>query len=158
MAEHEEHGSGCGRQHGTITVADDSVGRSLRLAMRLNLFIPLCQFVGGGMAQSMAVISVAVHNLGGSTSLLVANVAHRIGKKAPSGDDTFGFRKVEVQATLLNVAPLCGVCLSILFETAAGSRFRPSTSPAGLWPPLPPSASWATGSPSSFCAGRRSTT
>lgn len=132
MAEHEEHGSGCGHQHGTLTVVDDSVGRSLRLAMWLNLFIPLCQIVGGIMAQSMAVISDAVHNLGDFTSLLVAYVAHRIGKKDPTEDYTYGYRRVEVLAALLNVALIFGVCLFILFETAARLQAPPEHISGGL--------------------------
>lgn len=132
MTEHEEHGSGGGHNHGTITVVDDSVGRSLRMAMWLNLFIPLCQIVGGIMAQSMAVISDAVHNLGDFTSLLVAYVAHRIGKKSPSEDYTFGFRRVEVLAALLNVALIFGVCLFILFETAARLQAPPQHISGGL--------------------------
>jgi cation diffusion facilitator family transporter len=123
MSDHDVHDScTCGHQHGTIAEATDSTGRTLLLTMGLNLLIPLCQIVGGVWAQSMAVVSDAMHNLSDFTALAVAYFAHRLGQRNPSSEFTFGYRRAEVLAALFNISILFGACLFILFEAA--SRLR----------------------------------
>jgi cation diffusion facilitator family transporter len=97
--------------------------------MALNLAIPLSQVVGGIMAQSMALVSDAAHNFSDFTGLLAAYVAYRIGRRPPSLSFSFGFRRAEILAALLNVGLVLGASAFILLE--AMQRLRDPQPVAG---------------------------
>lgn len=82
----------------------------------MNLIIPAVQIYGGIVSGSMALISDALHNLSDFTSVLISYVALRIGRRGPTPRQTFGYKRIEVFATLLNVALLYGVCIYIAVE------------------------------------------
>jgi len=84
--------------------------------MVMNLIIPAVQIYGGMISGSMALISDALHNLSDFTSVLISYVALRIGRRGPTLRQTFGYKRIEVFATLLNVALLYGVCFYITIE------------------------------------------
>jgi cobalt-zinc-cadmium efflux system protein len=84
--------------------------------MVMNLIIPAVQIYGGMISGSMALISDALHNLSDFTSVLISYVALRIGRRGPTLRQTFGYKRIEVFATLLNVALLYGVCIYIAVE------------------------------------------
>jgi cation diffusion facilitator family transporter len=118
MHQHEashEHGHGGSHGH-SHAPAPDTSGRILLATMAINLLIPLCQILGGIVAQSMAVISDALHNFSDFTGLLIAYGAYLIAKKPPSFRFSFGFRRAEILSALLNVTLLMGASLFILFE------------------------------------------
>ena len=85
--------------------------------MILNLIIPAVQIYGGILSGSMALISDALHNLSDFTSALISYAALRLGGRGPTLKQTFGFRRVEVFATVLNVALLYGVGFYIAIES-----------------------------------------
>jgi len=93
-----------------------SWGKRLLVAMMLNLLIPAVQLVGGLWSGSMALVSDAVHNLGDFTSLLISYVALRMGERQPTVSQTFGYKRLEVLAALLNVTLLYGVAVFIAVE------------------------------------------
>ncbi len=82
----------------------------------LNLIIPVVQIIGGIVAGSVALISDAMHNFSDFTALLIAYVAHRIGKRRPSVKFTFGYKRAEVLSALINVTLLFGASIYILTE------------------------------------------
>ena len=84
--------------------------------MVMNLIIPAVQIYGGIVSGSMALISDALHNLSDFTSVLISYAALRIGRRGPTPRQTFGYKRIEVFATLLNVALLYGVCIYIAVE------------------------------------------
>ncbi|MFO7818464.1 MAG: cation diffusion facilitator family transporter [Thermodesulfobacteriota bacterium] len=90
--------------------------RYLLLAMIMNITIPAAQLVGGTIAGSMAVISDAIHNLGDFTALFISFIALRIARKEPSLKYSFGYRRAEIMAALLNIAILFAACAFILLE------------------------------------------
>jgi len=93
-----------------------SWGKRLLVTMILNLLIPLVQIVGGMLSGSMALISDAIHNLSDFTSLLISYVALRLGERQPTVSQTFGYKRLEVLAALLNVTLLYGVAIFIAIE------------------------------------------
>jgi cobalt-zinc-cadmium efflux system protein len=95
---------------------EQSWGRRLIATMVMNLIIPAVQIYGGIVSGSMALISDALHNLSDFTSVLISYVALRIGRRGPTPRQTFGYKRIEVFATLLNVALLYGVCFYIAIE------------------------------------------
>ncbi|OPX38230.1 MAG: hypothetical protein B1H12_02975 [Desulfobacteraceae bacterium 4484_190.2] len=100
----------------------DTSGSRLLITLALNLIIPVAQVIGGVYAHSMALISDATHNFSDFAAILIAYVAHRIGRKGASVRNTFGYRRVEVMAAVINVGILIGASCFIVYE--AVERFQ----------------------------------
>ena len=94
----------------------DNMGRRLLLTMLINLLIPVLQFAGGIAAGSIALISDALHNLGDFTALLIAFAAHKASKRGPSFSHTFGLRRLEAFAAVINAVLLGGAASYIAIE------------------------------------------
>ena len=109
-------------QHQNHTNAEASWGKRLVVSMVMNLIIPIVQIYGGIVAGSMALISDALHNLSDFLSLVINYAALIIGKRRPTQKHTFGFKRVEIFATLISVALLYGAGFYIAVE--AWHRFR----------------------------------
>ncbi|WP_448375950.1 cation diffusion facilitator family transporter [Fervidobacterium sp.] len=68
----------------------------------LNLGITIAEFVGGLIAGSLALMSDAAHNFSDSFSLIISYVAHRISSKSVSLKKTFGYKRANILAALIN--------------------------------------------------------
>jgi cobalt-zinc-cadmium efflux system protein len=90
--------------------------------MIMNLIIPAVQIYGGIISGSMALISDALHNLSDFISLIINYAALAIGKCGPTYQQTFGYKRVEIFATLVSVGLLYGTGFYIAIE--AWHRFR----------------------------------
>jgi len=117
-AEHNHAGanSSCGHHH--APVVDSQTGTRLLLTLGLNLLIPVAQIIGGVMANSMALISDATHNFSDFAAILIAYLAFRIARRGASVRNTFGYRRAEVLAALINVGLLIGAAVVIVIEAA----------------------------------------
>ncbi len=109
-------------QHDHQQNKETSWGRRLVASMVMNLLIPAVQIYGGILSGSMALISDALHNLSDFISLVINYAALIIGKRGPTLKHTFGFKRVEIFATLISVALLYGAAFYIAVE--AWQRFR----------------------------------
>ncbi len=96
---------------------DVSWGRRLIATMIMNLIIPAVQIAGGILSGSLALISDALHNLMDFVSVLISYAALRLGRRGPSLEQTFGYRRLEVLGAVLNVALLFGAGFYILVES-----------------------------------------
>ncbi len=105
---------GVGHQHGPPL--QDSTGSRLLLTLVLNLCIPVAQIIGGLLANSVALISDAVHNFSDFLAILISYVAFRIGRRGATLTNTFGYRRAEVMAALINVFLLVGASGFILYH------------------------------------------
>jgi cation diffusion facilitator family transporter len=72
--------------------------------MVMNLIIPVIQIYGGIISGSMALIIDALHNLNDFISLMINYAALLIGRREPTYTHTFGYKRVEIFATLISVA------------------------------------------------------
>src|SRR4030043_2263140 len=89
--------------------------------MVMNLIIPAVQIYGGIISGSMALISDALHNLSDFISLVINYAALLIGRRGPTHKQTFGYKRVEIFATLISVALLYAAGFYIALE--AWNRF-----------------------------------
>jgi cation diffusion facilitator family transporter len=111
----DSHPHGCaGHHHGPAL--QDTSGPRLLATLVLNLIIPTAQIVGGVLAGSVALISDAIHNFSDFTALLISYVAYRIGRRGATVYNTFGYRRAEILAALINVALLAGASGVILYH------------------------------------------
>ena len=109
-------------------------GPRLLFTLALNFIIPVAQVVGGIYAHSVALMSDAAHNFSDCGAILISYVAYRIGRKGPSIHNTFGYRRAEIIAALVNVAILLAASVVIVYE--ALRRFqhpRPVSGGIVIW-------------------------
>ena len=83
--------------HGT----DDS-SRRIGLVFFLNLGFTIIEFIGGWLTNSTAIMADAVHDLGDSLSIGSAWLLNRLGRKAPSDDFTYGYRRFSLFGAMIN--------------------------------------------------------
>jgi cobalt-zinc-cadmium efflux system protein len=94
----------------------------LWLGVGLNILITAVEVVGGLASGSLALLSDALHNASDVAALLLAIGARALGRKAPTRRFSYGFRRLEVVAALVNAAVLVG--LAVLVGREAIDRFR----------------------------------
>ncbi|KRL00568.1 cation diffusion facilitator family transporter [Liquorilactobacillus capillatus] len=91
-------------------------GSRFLLVTLLNLIITLFELIGGLLSGSLSLISDAFHNFGDAFSLILSYAANRISRRAPTVKNTYGFRRAEILAALLNSLLLVFISLFLLTE------------------------------------------
>jgi len=88
----------------------------LMITLVLNFFVPAIQLVGGFFANSVALISDAVHNFSDFTAIFISYISLRISQKGATIRHTFGYQRAEIIGALLNVAILVCAVIFIVYE------------------------------------------
>ena len=98
-------------------------------SVALNLAITLIEFAGGIWAGSVALLADSAHNLADAGAVGLAIFARQLSRRAPTPRHTYGFKRAEVIAALLNSATL--IAISVLVAREAVERlFHPQTARA----------------------------
>jgi cobalt-zinc-cadmium efflux system protein len=87
--------------------------KAFTLGISLNIVFVIIEAIYGMMADSLALIADAGHNLSDVVSLLLAWGAFYLAKKSPSSQRTYGFKKVTILASLLS-AILLLIALTVI--------------------------------------------
>jgi len=90
--------------------------RSLWWAVSANMLLTLAQVIGGVISNSLSLIADAIHNFSDAASLLIALVAIRIARKPPDQLKTFGYKRAETVAALINLTALIIIGLYLCYE------------------------------------------
>ncbi len=105
--------------------------KRLLWATLLNLIITIAEVIGGLLSNSLALLSDALHNLGDTIAVFLAYVANRIAEIKSSPVSTFGYKRVEIIAALLNAVVLIVITIYLFIE--AYRRFvEPSEIKGGI--------------------------
>lgn len=96
--------------------------KNLLISTVLNFTITLAEIIGGILSNSLALISDAIHNFGDAFAVLLAYMANRIGKRKPTKKKTFGYKRIEILAALLNAVILIAIIIFLGYE--AVKRFQ----------------------------------
>lgn len=99
--------------HHDIEAMDD---RRLGLAIAVNMLLTLAQVVGGIVSGSLSLLADALHNFSDAASLLIAWVARKIGRQPADHFKTFGYKRAEVIAALINLVILVLIGLFLIYE------------------------------------------
>jgi cobalt-zinc-cadmium efflux system protein len=91
-------------------------GRAFAIGIALNLAFVVVEAVFGVLAQSMALLADAGHNLSDVLALAVAWGATALSRREPSRRFTYGFRSSSILAALFNAALLLLVTGGIAWE------------------------------------------
>ena len=111
-------------RHGSRTRESGNLDQRLWISAALNITITLVELAGGLLAGSLALLADAMHNFADAGALGVAIFARWLGRRAPTPRHTYGFKRAEILAALLNAAALIAISLLIGRE-ALGRLFHP---------------------------------
>ncbi len=99
--------------------------KNLLFATILNFTIAFAEIIGGLLSNSLALLSDALHNLSDAIALLIAYVAHKIGKRKSNLRKTFGYKRIEIIVALFNAVVLIAISF-VLFYEAIHRFFEPA--------------------------------
>ena len=123
--QHGEGGSHRGHCHGPV-----DYGRAFAIGVTLNVALVVAQAVYGVLANSVALLADAAHNLSDVLGLLLAWGATILAKRLPSRRFTYGLRGSSILAALANGAFLLLATGAITWEAA--QRFTHPEPVAGV--------------------------
>lgn len=112
MAHHHHHGH---EHHHDIDVSN--LNSAFILGIVLNTAYVVVEAVYGLIYNSMGLLSDAGHNLSDVATLIIAMVAFKMSQRKPTERYTYGYRKMTVQASLINALLLCVAVGAILVES-----------------------------------------
>lgn len=111
--DHHDHGHG-GHDH-----SHDLRGaskRSLTIALILIGGFMMAEVVGGVLSGGLALLSDAGHMITDAASIALALFAMRVAERPSSAERTFGYRRAEVLAAMLNALSLWLIAAWVIFE------------------------------------------
>lgn len=106
--------------HHHHSIADGNE-KKIWIAISANMALTIGQVIGGIVSGSLSLIADAVHNFSDAASLILAALAIRIGRKPADQKKTFGYKRAETIAALINLTTL--VLIGIYLIAEAFQRF-----------------------------------
>jgi cobalt-zinc-cadmium efflux system protein len=103
---HHHHDHSHAHDHAGHSHAPDDFGRAFAIGASLNAAFVIAELVFGYAANSLALISDAVHNLSDVFSLLLAWGAAWLAGRRPTDTHTYGYRRASILAALFNAGLL----------------------------------------------------
>ncbi len=100
--------------------------RNLFLVIILNLFIFISELLGGIFSKSLSLLSDSIHNLSDTLSIVISLIALKFSKRENSFEFTFGGKRAEIFASLLNSIFLFTISV-ILIKEALLRLLNPQT-------------------------------
>src|SRR5947207_15715872 len=115
---HYNHSHGHDHSHGHAghSHAPDSFGWAFATGAALNTAFVIAELIFGYAANSLALISDAVHNLSDVIALLLAWGAAWLAQKQPTQQHTYGYRRASILAALFNAGLLLVAVGGIIVE------------------------------------------
>lgn len=121
------HGHHHGHDH-----AHGGTGRALWISLFLTLLLGVIQIAGAVAFDSLALISDAVHNLSDVVAVGLAVGAAWLAGLPATGGRTFGFRRAEVLAAVVNSILLIAMSLWIAWEAVHRLGAEPAVAGGGV--------------------------
>src|SRR5215212_3201755 len=129
---HHDHSHRHDHSHGHAghSHAPDNFGWAFAIGATLNTVFVIAELIFGYAANSLALISDAVHNLSDVAALLLAWGASWLAQKQPTEQHTYGYRRASILAALFNAGLLLVAVGGIVVE--AVNRLAEPAPVAGL--------------------------
>ncbi|MCX6169557.1 MAG: cation diffusion facilitator family transporter [Ignavibacteriales bacterium] len=107
--EHSHH------NHSHQSRLNSTTGR-LAITMTLNFIITVVQIIGGIISGSLALISDALHNFSDGVAIIISYIALKLKEKSNSQRHTFGLRRAEILAAVINASVLIVIYIFLFYE------------------------------------------
>ncbi|MGD9486686.1 MAG: cation diffusion facilitator family transporter [Calditrichaceae bacterium] len=105
--------------------------KNLFLTMALNFIITIAEVIGGLISGSLSLISDALHNFSDGLAIIISYIALRLSKKPNTSRYTFGLKRAEIIAAIINASTL--IIISFFLIKEAIERFyHPSPITGGI--------------------------
>lgn len=104
--------------HNHINNNDPIKSSRLIITMLLNFVITIAEVIGGIISGSLSLISDALHNFSDGISVIISYFAIQLKKKRNTQKHTFGFKRAEILAALINSAVLVAISFYLFYESA----------------------------------------
>jgi len=95
---------------------EETSGIRLLITMLLNFVITAAEIVGGIISGSLSLISDALHNFSDGIAIIISYIAIRLKKKPKSPQYTFGLKRAEILAAVINASVLIVISLYLFIE------------------------------------------
>ncbi len=95
--------------------------KNLFITMALNFFITVAEITGGFISGSLSLISDALHNFSDGIAIIITYIAMRLSKKPKTFKYTFGLKRAEIIAAIINASTL--IIISFFLIKEAIERF-----------------------------------
>lgn len=82
----------------------------------LNLIIGVAEVIGGLISGSLSLISDALHNFSDAVAIIISYIAIKISKISQTEGFTFGFKRAEILAALINASALLVISFFLIWE------------------------------------------
>jgi len=92
----------------------------------------IIEAIGGFITNSLALLSDAGHMLSDSISLVVALLAFTLGEKAANHSKTYGYKRFEILAAVLNGVTLLLIAIYIFYEAIRRFQNPPEIASTGM--------------------------
>lgn len=92
----------------------------------------IVEAIGGLLTNSLALLSDAGHMLSDSIALAIALFAFKLSEKAASPRKTYGYKRFEILAAVLNGVTLVGIALYIFYEAIGRFINPPDVATTGM--------------------------
>ncbi|MEC1271756.1 CDF family zinc transporter CzcD [Bacillus subtilis] len=92
----------------------------------------IIEAIGGFLTNSLALLSDAGHMLSDSISLMVALIAFTLAEKKANHNKTFGYKRFEILAAVINGAALILISLYIIYEAIERFSHPPEVATTGM--------------------------
>lgn len=106
--------------------------RSLTIALMLTGLFLIAEVVGGLLTGSLALLSDAAHMMTDVMALVIAIMAIKIGNRPADDLRTYGYRRVEILAAVVNAVVLFLVAIYILYEAYERFITPPTVKSTGM--------------------------
>src|SRR3981081_11452 len=114
--QHDHHDHSHAHGHAGHSHAPDNFGFAFAIGAALNTAFVIAELIFGYAANSLALISDAVHNLSDVVALLLAWGAAWLAGRQPTGRHTYGYRRASILAALFNAGLLLVAVGGIVVE------------------------------------------
>jgi cobalt-zinc-cadmium efflux system protein len=104
--------------------------KNLLVTMALNFLITVVEAVGGIVSGSLSLLSDAMHNFSDGIAIIVSYIAIRLSKRPRTLKYTFGLKRTEVLAAIINASTL--IVISFFLIREAIGRFSNPTPITGI--------------------------
>jgi cobalt-zinc-cadmium efflux system protein len=101
--------------------SDGQVEKNLFITMLLNFLVTIVEIVGGIVSGSLALLSDAIHNFSDGIAIILTYTAMRLSKRPRTLKHTFGLKRAEILAAIINASTL--ILISVFLIREAIERF-----------------------------------
>jgi len=93
-----------------------STGLRLLITVILNIIITVAEVIGGIISGSLSLISDALHNFSDAISVIISYIAINLKGKDNSYKHTFGYKRAEILAAVINSSVLVTISIYLFYE------------------------------------------